>query len=75
MIWVTEKQVKCDTLIQGNICEKARAIYGDFLNQIPRTSTDKASKTRLKSVETGLTILGKGPAFTPLAGMVQKVQM
>ncbi|GBM65325.1 hypothetical protein AVEN_89692-1 [Araneus ventricosus] len=44
MVWVTEKQLKGDTLTQGIISEKARAIYGDLLNQTPLTSTDEASE-------------------------------
>ncbi|GBN61023.1 hypothetical protein AVEN_121267-1 [Araneus ventricosus] len=46
---VTEKQLKGDTLTQGIICEKARAIYGDLLNQTPRTSTDEASEDSFKA--------------------------
>ncbi|GBL82748.1 hypothetical protein AVEN_162481-1 [Araneus ventricosus] len=73
MVWVTEKQLKGDTLTQGIICEKAQAIYGDLLNRTPRT---RHRKTRLKLVEAGLTTLEKGPAFTPLSGMVrQQVRM
>ncbi|GBM15072.1 hypothetical protein AVEN_150089-1 [Araneus ventricosus] len=49
MVWVTEKQLKGDTLTQGIICEKARAIYGDLLNQTPRTSTDEASEDSFKA--------------------------
>ncbi|GBO31183.1 Tigger transposable element-derived protein 1 [Araneus ventricosus] len=49
MVWVTEKQLKDDTLTQGIICEKARAIYGDLLIQIPRTSTDEASEDSFKA--------------------------
>ncbi|GBM74592.1 Tigger transposable element-derived protein 1 [Araneus ventricosus] len=49
MVWVTEKQLKSDTLTQGIICEKARAIYGDLLNQTPRTSTDEASEDSFKA--------------------------
>ncbi|GBO43886.1 Tigger transposable element-derived protein 1 [Araneus ventricosus] len=49
MVWVTEKQLKGDTLTQGIICEKARAIYGDLLNQSPRTSTDEASEDSFKA--------------------------
>ncbi|GBM50413.1 hypothetical protein AVEN_207068-1 [Araneus ventricosus] len=45
---VTDKQLKGDTLTQGIICEKARAIYGDLLNQTPRTSTDEASEDSFK---------------------------
>ncbi|GBM38515.1 Tigger transposable element-derived protein 1 [Araneus ventricosus] len=49
MVWVTEKQLKGDTLTQGIICEKARAIYGDLLNQTSRTSTDEASEDSFKA--------------------------
>ncbi|GBM84642.1 Tigger transposable element-derived protein 1 [Araneus ventricosus] len=49
MVWVTEKQLKVDTLTQGIICEKARAIYGDLLNQTPRTSTDEGSEDSFKA--------------------------
>ncbi|GBM44677.1 Tigger transposable element-derived protein 1 [Araneus ventricosus] len=49
MVWVTEKQLKGDTLIQGIIWEKARAIYCDLLNQTPRTSTDEASEDSFKA--------------------------
>ncbi|GBO19329.1 Tigger transposable element-derived protein 1 [Araneus ventricosus] len=49
MVWVTEKQLKGDTLTQGIICEKARAIYGDLLNQTPRTSRDEASEDSFKA--------------------------
>ncbi|GBL95582.1 Tigger transposable element-derived protein 1, partial [Araneus ventricosus] len=49
MVWVTEKQLKGDTLAQGIICEKARAIYGDLLNQASRTSTDEASEDSFKA--------------------------
>ncbi|GBM88200.1 Tigger transposable element-derived protein 1 [Araneus ventricosus] len=49
MVWVTEKQLKGDTLTQGIIYEKARAIYGDLLNQTPRTSTDEASADSFKA--------------------------
>ncbi|GBM72552.1 hypothetical protein AVEN_259833-1 [Araneus ventricosus] len=49
MVWVTEKQLKGDTLTQGIICGKARAIYGDLLNQTPRTSTDEASEDSFKA--------------------------
>ena len=38
-VWVTEKQLKEDTVTKSVICEKARAIYGDLLMQIPRTFT------------------------------------
>lgn len=48
MVWVTEK-LKGDTLTQGIICEKARAIYDDLLNQTSRTSTNKASKDSFKA--------------------------
>ncbi|GBM83934.1 hypothetical protein AVEN_236588-1 [Araneus ventricosus] len=76
MVWVTEKQLKGDTLTQGIICEKARAIYGDLLNQTPCTSTDEASETRVTPGEAYFTTLEKGPAFTPLSGMVrQQVRM
>ncbi|UYV64177.1 K02A2.6-like [Cordylochernes scorpioides] len=44
MVWVTEKQLQGDTLKQTIICEKARAIYGDFLKQTPQTSIDEASE-------------------------------
>ncbi|GBM74228.1 Tigger transposable element-derived protein 1 [Araneus ventricosus] len=49
MVWVTEKLLKGDTLTQDIICEKARAIYGDLLNQTPRTSTDETSEDSLKA--------------------------
>ncbi|GBL65099.1 Tigger transposable element-derived protein 1 [Araneus ventricosus] len=49
MVWVTENQLKGDTLTQGIICDKARAIYGDLLNQTPRTSTDEASEDSFKA--------------------------
>ncbi|GBN70172.1 hypothetical protein AVEN_91014-1 [Araneus ventricosus] len=49
MVWVTEKQLKGDTLTQGIICEKARAIYCDLLNQTPRSSTDEASEDSFKA--------------------------
>ncbi|GBO21091.1 Tigger transposable element-derived protein 1 [Araneus ventricosus] len=49
MVWVTEKQLKGDTLTQGIIREKARAIYGDLLNQTPRTSTDEALEDSFKA--------------------------
>ncbi|GBN81233.1 Tigger transposable element-derived protein 1 [Araneus ventricosus] len=49
MVWVKEKQLKGDTLTQGIICEKARAIYGDLLNQTSRTSTDEASEDWFKA--------------------------
>ncbi|GBN49552.1 Tigger transposable element-derived protein 1 [Araneus ventricosus] len=49
MVWATEKQLKGDTLTQGIICEKAREIYGDLLNQTPRTSTDEASEDSFKA--------------------------
>ncbi|GBN87242.1 hypothetical protein AVEN_146761-1 [Araneus ventricosus] len=47
MVWVTEKQLKGNTLTQGIICEKARPIHSDLLNQTPRTSTDEGGIGRL----------------------------
>ncbi|GBN50728.1 Tigger transposable element-derived protein 1 [Araneus ventricosus] len=49
MVWVTEMQLKGDTLTQGIIREKARAIYGDLLNQTPRSSTDEALEDSFKA--------------------------
>ncbi|GBM58246.1 Tigger transposable element-derived protein 1 [Araneus ventricosus] len=49
MVWVAEKQLKGDTLTQGIICKKARAIYGDLLNQTPLTSTDEVSEDSFKA--------------------------
>ncbi|GBN33614.1 hypothetical protein AVEN_59457-1 [Araneus ventricosus] len=49
MVWVMERQLKGNTLTQGIICEKARAIYGDLLNQTPHTSTDEASEDSFKA--------------------------
>ncbi|GBO46618.1 Tigger transposable element-derived protein 1 [Araneus ventricosus] len=49
IVWVTEKQLKGDTLTQDIICEKARTIYGDLLNQTPRISTDEASEDSFKA--------------------------
>lgn len=40
-VWVTEKQLQGGTLTQSIMCEKARAIYGDLLKQIPHTSTNE----------------------------------
>ena len=49
MVWVTEKQLKGDTLSQGIICEKAQAIYDDLLMQTSRTPTDETSKDSFKA--------------------------
>ncbi|GBM46820.1 hypothetical protein AVEN_132481-1 [Araneus ventricosus] len=57
MVWVTEKQLKGDTLTKGILCEKARAIYGDLLNQTRALPRTRHRKTRLKPVEAGLTTL------------------
>ncbi|GBN93073.1 hypothetical protein AVEN_265650-1 [Araneus ventricosus] len=48
---------------------KARAIYGDLLNQTPRTSMDEASEDSFKASRGWFDNLEKGPAFTPLSGM------
>lgn len=39
MVWLTEKQLAGDTVTEAIICEKARAIYADLLQQTPGTST------------------------------------
>ncbi|XP_067132756.1 tigger transposable element-derived protein 1-like [Centruroides vittatus] len=49
MVWVTEKQLQGGTLTQSIICEKARAIYGDLLKQIPHTSTNEESEDSFKA--------------------------
>lgn len=49
MVWVTDKQLKGDTLTQGIICEKARGIYYDLFNQTPRTSMDEVSEGLFKA--------------------------
>ena len=49
MVWMTEKQLKRDTLTQGNICEKSPAIYVDLLMQISRTFTDETSEDSSKA--------------------------
>ena len=49
MVWVTEKQLKGDALMQGIVCEKARAIYDDLLRQTTctsRTSEDSFDASR-----------------------------
>ncbi|XP_059540726.1 uncharacterized protein LOC132228401 [Myotis daubentonii] len=42
MVWLTEKQLAGDTVTKATICEKARAIYADLLQQTPGTSMDEA---------------------------------
>ncbi|XP_015415779.1 PREDICTED: uncharacterized protein LOC107182194 [Myotis davidii] len=42
MVWLTEKQLAGDTMMKATICEKARAIYADLLQQILGTSMDEA---------------------------------
>ncbi|XP_067123812.1 tigger transposable element-derived protein 1-like [Centruroides vittatus] len=49
MVWVTEKQLQGGTLTQSIMCEKARAIYGDLLKQIPHTSTNEESEDSFKA--------------------------
>ncbi|CAE1154389.1 unnamed protein product [Acanthosepion pharaonis] len=42
MVWLTEKQIAGDTVTEAIICEKARAIYTDLMQQTPGTSTGGA---------------------------------
>lgn len=46
---VAEKQRQRGTLTQSIICENARAIYGDFLKQVPHTSTNEGSEDCFKA--------------------------
>ncbi|KFM77792.1 Tigger transposable element-derived protein 1, partial [Stegodyphus mimosarum] len=48
-VWVTEKQLQGGTLTQSIIWEKARAIYGDLLKQIPHTFTKEESEDSFKA--------------------------
>lgn len=48
MVWVKEKKLKGDILTQTIICERVRAIYGDLLNQTPKTYIDEASEKSFK---------------------------
>ncbi|XP_059512727.1 programmed cell death 1 ligand 2 isoform X2 [Myotis daubentonii] len=49
MVWLTEKQLAGDTVTKAIICEKARAIYADLLQQSPGTSVDEASGEPFKA--------------------------
>uniref|UniRef100_A0A8C8RR64 HTH CENPB-type domain-containing protein n=1 Tax=Pelusios castaneus TaxID=367368 RepID=A0A8C8RR64_9SAUR len=49
MVWLTEKQLAGDTVTEAIICEKARAIYADLLQQTPGTLTDEASGEPFKA--------------------------
>ncbi|XP_070268928.1 tigger transposable element-derived protein 1 isoform X2 [Myotis yumanensis] len=49
MVWLTEKQLAGDTVTKAIICEKARAIYADLLQQTPGTSMDEASGEPFKA--------------------------
>ncbi|XP_015417010.1 PREDICTED: tigger transposable element-derived protein 1-like [Myotis davidii] len=49
MVWLTEKQLAGDTVTKATICEKARAIYADLLQQTPGTSIDEASGEPFKA--------------------------
>uniref|UniRef100_A0A8C8S8U6 HTH CENPB-type domain-containing protein n=1 Tax=Pelusios castaneus TaxID=367368 RepID=A0A8C8S8U6_9SAUR len=42
MVWLMEKQLAGDTVTKAIICEKARAIYADLLQQTPGTLMDEA---------------------------------
>ncbi|XP_076049578.1 putative CENPB DNA-binding domain-containing protein 1 [Oratosquilla oratoria] len=35
LVWLTEKQLAGDTVMEAIVCEKAKAIYTDLLQQIP----------------------------------------
>ncbi|XP_059549399.1 tigger transposable element-derived protein 1 isoform X1 [Myotis daubentonii] len=49
MVWLTEKQLAGETVTKAVICEKARAIYADLLQQTPGTSMDEASGEPFKA--------------------------
>uniref|UniRef100_UPI00358F0D9F tigger transposable element-derived protein 1-like isoform X2 n=1 Tax=Myxine glutinosa TaxID=7769 RepID=UPI00358F0D9F len=48
-VWLTEKQLAGDTVTESIICEKARDIYGDLVQQTAGTSTDEASEESFKA--------------------------
>ncbi|GBN01725.1 hypothetical protein AVEN_36020-1 [Araneus ventricosus] len=75
MVWVTEKQLKGDTLTQGIICEKARAIYGDLLNQTQRTSTGEASEDSFKASRGWFDNFRKGTGIHSVGMVRQQVRM
>ncbi|XP_051783372.1 tigger transposable element-derived protein 1-like isoform X1 [Erpetoichthys calabaricus] len=49
MVWLTEKQLAGVIVTEARICEKARAIYADLLQQTPGTSMEEASGEPFKA--------------------------
>lgn len=49
VVQLTEKQLAGDAVTEVTICEKARAIYADMLQQTSTTSTDGASDKPFKA--------------------------
>ncbi|XP_051784390.1 tigger transposable element-derived protein 1-like [Erpetoichthys calabaricus] len=49
IVWLTEKQLAGDTVMEAIICEKVRPIYADLQQQTPGTSTDEASGKPFKA--------------------------
>ncbi|XP_026464559.1 tigger transposable element-derived protein 1-like [Ctenocephalides felis] len=50
MVWMIQKQTEGTTLTQSAICEKARTIYDELLNQIPHTSTTVESEDSFRDI-------------------------
>ncbi|XP_069961466.1 tigger transposable element-derived protein 1 isoform X3 [Cherax quadricarinatus] len=49
LTWLTEKQLAGDTVAEGIICEMARGIYAELLQQTPGTSSDEALEKPFKA--------------------------
>ena len=49
MVWLMEKQLAGDTMTEGTVCQNARAIYDDLLQQTSGTSVDEASEDLFKA--------------------------
>ncbi|XP_036362848.1 tigger transposable element-derived protein 1-like [Octopus sinensis] len=49
LLWINEKQLTEDTIMETIICEKARALYGDLLKQRPGTSPEETSTDAFKA--------------------------